>query len=383
MATVAVLGLTLAACGSDDETTDEGASGAASVKVGFMGDLTGPNKNLGINIRNGALLAIDEYNATNPATTIELLEYDSQGDPKQATALAPKALDEGMIALIGPAFSGETADTGAIWEEAGMPFVSASATRIALAENGWTTFHRMLADDGLQGPGVATFISEALDASKVAVLDDASEYGKGLADVVADSVASGGGEVAVREAVAAVGTEIPNYSSVISAIKAADVDAVFYGGYYAQAGALAKQLQDGGVTAKFVSGDGSLDPAFIEGAGAAAEGAYLSCACAIINDAATGAQGTFYTDYTEKWDLEPGTYSPEGYDAATLMINAIKEGKTTPADILSFLSTATLEGVSKDIAFEENGNIKGGTILMYKIVDGKIAPIGTTEDAKP
>ena len=383
-AAAAITLFAIGAAGCSSDSAAEGGAAASSggaVKIGFMGDLTGPNKALGINIRNGAKLAIDQYNATNPATKIELLEYDSQGDPKQATALAPKAIDDGIVGLVGPAFSGETADTGATWQEAGIPFVSASATRVALADNGWTTFHRVLADDGFQGPGVANFIAKGLSAGKVAVIDDASEYGKGLADELAAAVTSGGAEVSVRESVAAVGTEIPNYSSVISAIKSADVDSVFYGGYYAQSGAFAKQLQDGGVTATFVSGDGSLDPAFIEGAGGAANGSYLSCTCALINDASTGSAATFFTDYSAAFDVAPGTYSPEGFDAATIFINGVKDGNTTSAALLPYVSAVNFAGVSKQIQFEENGNIKGGTVLMYKVVDGKITSIGTTDDA--
>ena len=377
-AVIGLLALGTAACGDDSDSGDN----TTTVKLGFMGDLTGPNKALGINIRNGAKLAIDQYNADNPSDTqIELVEYDSQGDPKQATALAPKAIEDGIVGLIGPAFSGETADTGAAWEEAGVPFVSASATRVALASNGWKTFHRVLADDGFQGPGVANFITKGLSASKVAVVDDASEYGKGLANELANAVKEAGADVPVAESVAAEGTTVPNYSSVVNTIKGADVDVVFYGGYYSQAGPFAKQLKDGGVTAQFVSGDGSLDPAFVEGAGAAADGAYLSCTCALINDASTGDQETFFNDYTEAFKVDPGTYSPEGFDAATIFIDGIKAGKTDRAGLLEYVSGVDFEGVSKQIKFEENGNIAGGTVLVYKIVDGKITAIGTTDDA--
>jgi branched-chain amino acid transport system substrate-binding protein len=377
VAALALVGLAGAGCSSSDA-----AGSDAAVKVGFMGDLTGPNKALGINIRNAAKLAIDQYNASNPETTIELVEYDSQGDPKQATALAPKALDDGLVGLVGPAFSGETADTGATWEEAGLPFVSASATRVALAENGWKTFHRVLAADNFQGPGVAAFVTKGLKARTVAVVDDASEYGKGLAEEVADGVKAGGGKVEIRESVAATGTEIPNYSSVVSAIKSADVDAVFYGGYYAQSGSLAKQLKDGGVNAKFVSGDGSLDPAFVEGAGGAADGAYLSCTCALVNSTSTGSAATFYKDYTGAFKVDPGTYSAEGFDAATIFIEGVKGGSTTKEALLSHVKSVDFDGVSKKIKFEANGNVEGGTVLMYKVVDGAINPIGTTEDAK-
>jgi len=380
---VSAASLALAACSSSGSSPSSSAGGGGTVKIGFMGDLTGANKALGINIRNGAKLAIDQYNATNPATKITLVEYDSQGDPKQASSLAPKAVDDGIVGLVGPAFSGETADTGAIWQEAGVPFISASATRVSLATNGWSTFHRVLADDGFQGPGVANVLIKALAAKKVAVIDDKSEYGKGLADAVAQALTAGGVAIPVREAVAAEGTNVPNYSSTITKIKGAGVDAIFYGGYYAQAGPFAKQLKDGGVTARFVSGDGSLDPAFITGAGAAADGAILSCACALINAAATGTSKTFYDAYQAAFSAEPGTYSPEGYDAATVFINGIKEGKTTRADLAGYVGGVNFAGVSKQIQFETNGNIKGGTILMYEVKSGKIVAIGTSDSTTP
>jgi branched-chain amino acid transport system substrate-binding protein len=376
-AAVTLLAFGAAAC-SDD--SDGGAS-ATTVKIGFMGDLTGPNKNLAIPPRDGAKLAIDQYNATNPDVKIELVEYDSQGDPKQATALAPKAIDDGIIGLIGPAFSGETADTGELWEDAGIPFVSASATRTTLADNGWSTFHRVVADDGQQGPAAADFLTTGLKAETVAVIDDASEYGKGLGDAVADQVKENGGTVAVREAVKAEGTSVPNYSSVVSTIKSANVDAVYYAGYYSQAGPFAKQLKDGGVTATFASGDGTLAPEFITGAGAAAEGSYITCPCALINDTATGDAATFYTDFKEAYDLEPGTYAPEGFDAATIFINGIKDGNTTAEALAPLVSAADFTGISKQIAFESNGNLKGGSIFVYKVEDGKYVSIGTTEEA--
>ena len=233
------------------------------------------------------------------------------------------------------------------------------------------------------GPGVANVLIKALAAKKVAVIDDKSEYGKGLADAVATALTAGGVAIPVREAVAAEGTNVPNYSSTITKIKGAGVDAIFYGGYYAQAGPFAKQLKDGGVTARFVSGDGSLDPAFITGAGAAAESAILSCACALINAAATGTSKTFYDAYQAAFSAEPGTYSPEGYDAATVFINGIKEGKTTRADLAGYVGGVNFAGVSKQIQFETNGNIKGGTILMYEVKSGKIVAIGTSDSTTP
>ena len=359
VAAVAVVALGAAACGSSGGGSG-GGDAATSVKIGFMGDLTGPNKALGINIRNGAKLAIDEYNATSPATTIELVEYDSQGDPKQATALAPKAVEDGIVGLVGPAFSGETADTGAIWQEAGIPFVSASATRVELSDNGWTTFHRVLADDGFQGPGLATFVAKGLSAPRPSPSSTTPpSTARAWPTRLPQRSRPAGVTVAVRESVAAEGTTVPNYSSVVNTIKGANVDAVVYGGYYAQAGPFAKQLKDGGVTAAFVSGDGSLDPAFVEGAGAAAEGAYLSCTCALINAAADRDRGHLLHQLQGRVQHRPRHVLPRGL--STLPRPSSTASRAAPRQLRrSSQSSAAsnFAGVSKQIQFEANGNIR-------------------------
>ena len=383
-AAITLFAIGAAGCSSDSAAEgDAAASSGGTVKIGFMGDLTGPNKALGINIRNGAKLAIDQYNATSPATTIELVEYDSQGDPKQATALAPKVIEDGIVGLVGPAFSGETADTGAIWQEAGIPFVSASATRVALADNGWTTFHRVLADDGFQGPGVANFVVKGLTAPRSPSSTTRPSTARASPTRLATAVKvrrrhRRGARVRRRR-----GHERPELLLGRSApSREANVDAVVLRRLL-RPGRPVRQAAQGRrghrglrrpVTARSTRPSSRVP-------GAAADGRFLSCTCALINDAATGAAATFYTDYKAAFNVDPGTYSPEGYDAATIFINGVKDGKTTSADLLPYVSAVNFAGVSKQIQFESNGNIKGGTVLMYKVVDGKITSIGTTDDA--
>ncbi len=284
-----LLGLSIlaAACGDDDdeaESSDEGSGGGGGqcpdgMKIGFFGALTGDAANLGINIKNGAELAIDQWNEDNPDCEITLEDFDSQGDPAQAPALAQQAVeDDNIVAMVGPAFSGESRQANPLFDEAGLPIVTASATAVDLSEQGWTIFHRALANDGAQGPAVANYILNELGATKVAVIDDASEYGKGLADIVNTTLADGGAEVVATDS---IDPTADDYSSTVNKVQAAAPEVVFYGGYYAEAGKLAKQLKDAGVDAQFVSGDGSLDPGFIESAGdAAAEGVVLTCPCA-------------------------------------------------------------------------------------------------------
>src|SRR5262249_2762636 len=203
---------------------------------------------------------------------------------------------------------------------------------------------------------------KTLNGKKVAVIDDASEYGKGLADIVNQQLQDGGAQVVATDS---IDPNADDYSSTVNKVKAAAPDTVFYGGYYAQAGKLAKQLKDAGVTAQFVSGDGSLDPGFIESAGdAPAEGVGLTCPCAPPPD-------DFATAYKDKFDTDPGTYSPEAYDSANIILQAIKAGKYDRESINSYVSDIDYTGITKNFKFDDKGEVEAITIYAYKVQDGK------------
>jgi branched-chain amino acid transport system substrate-binding protein len=369
--------LVAGACGSDDngnsaDTTATTAGGTASgvkcdgVSLGYFGPLTGDAANLGINIKNGADLAVSQFNAKNPDCKITLVDYDSQGDPKQAPALADKAIaDAKVVGIVGPAFSGESRAANPKFNEAVLPIITPSATGVDLSANGWTIFHRALANDGKQGPGIAKYISGALAAKKVVVIDDASEYGKGLADIVKSSL----GPLVVASDT--IDPKAADYSAAVSKAKDAAPDVVFYGGYYAEAGKLAKQLQDAGVKAVFVSGDGTLDKGFVEAAGPAAEGAIITCTCA-----PTDSNPEFLAAYKAKFNSDPATYGPEAYDAANAFLAAIAAGKVTRADINEFLKTYDAPGVTKQLKWDATGEVAGEAVYAYKVEGGKITALG-------
>ncbi|GGS53407.1 branched chain amino acid ABC transporter substrate-binding protein [Planobispora rosea] len=379
------LSLALAACGGDDTgtKTEGGSTGAAakSVKIGFMGDLTGKDAGIVIPPRNGAKLAIDEYNKTNPAVKIEFVEYDTQGDPSKAVGLAQQAIkDDKIVALVGPAFSGESAQVAPVLEEAKIPSVSASATNVKLAENGWKFWHRVLPNDGVQGPGIADFIVDGAAAKNVFVIDDKSEYGKPLADAVRAQLKTKGATVTDDS----LDPTESDFSSVVNKVAAAKPEAVFFGGYYSAGGNLLKQLRDKGVTAKFVSGDGSLDNGLIEGAGAQnAEGALVGCPCYIATPDVTDAKVKGFADaYRAAYKAEPAIYASEGYDAATVFIEALKAGKTAAEDINQFISTVDFAGVSKQVKFQPNGEVEAKDIYIYQVKGGKITLLGKAAEAK-
>jgi branched-chain amino acid transport system substrate-binding protein len=371
--------LVLAGCGGSSESGG-GAAGGQTLKIGFMGDLTGENSGIVIPPFNGAKMAVDEYNATNPPVKVELVRYDSQGSADQAVPLIQQAIQQDkIVGLIGPAFSGESKAVGPILEQAKIPSVSPSATNPDLAKNGWKYWHRVVANDADQGPGIVDFLVRAKSPAKAFVISDDQEYSVGLAD--ASFAAFQGKGVQVERDQFAQGAS--DYSSTVSKVAAFQPDVIVYGGYYAQAGRLLKQLRDGGVTATFASGDGSLDPQIIAGAGApAAEGAVLACPCNIPYGATEGPLADFSKRYKAATGNDPAIYSTEGYDSATLFLNAIKGGATTTDAINTALSGATLDGVSKKIAFKDNGEPDVNSIFIYQVKNGALTLLGQSTEAK-
>lgn len=383
-ALMGVAALGLAACSSTKSSTSATtASGSAStapgstagaLKLGFFGALTGPNAQLGINIDDGEKLAVSQYNAS-ATVKVSVDPFDSQGLPAQANNGATKLINDKVVTVIGPAFSGESAAADPIFESAGIPNVSASATNVKLAQNGWKFFHRVLADDSLQGPGDANYLVKTVGATNIAVIDDNSTYGKGLADAVRQTLTTNGGKDVVDDHVDPNGSD---YGSTVNKVVASNATALFFGGYYDAAGRLVKQLRAAGFKGTFMSGDGSEDARFVSDAGgpAAANGAFLSCACA--DETTNPTAQSFVSAYKSMFGVDPAIYSAEAYDATNFVLGAIKSGATTPAAINSYLGSNSYAGITKTVKFLPNGNISGGTIYVYKVENGNIVQIGTT-----
>ena len=363
--------------GGSTATTASGGGAASSgttLKLGFFGALTGANAQLGINIEDGEKLAVSQYNATNPSVKVTVDPFDSQGSPAQANNGATKLINDKVVAVIGPAFSGESAAADPIFEAASVPNVSASATNVKLAQHGFKFFHRALAADDAQGKGDADYLVKTLNLKTLAVIDDSSVYGKGLADVLRTNVSSNGGQIVLNDHIDPNGAD---YGSTVNKIVAAKPAGVFFGGYYDAAGRLINQLRSAGYKGQFMSGDGSEDSHFIKDAGGApAAGAYLSCACADATKL-PGAQA-FVSAYRAAYGTPPAIYSGEAYDATNFILAAIKSGATTPSAINSYLQSNSDNGVTKTMKFEPDGNVSGGTIYVYQVKNGQIVQIGTT-----
>lgn len=358
--------LVLSACGgtTGGDTGGDAAGGdkQCDLKIGFFGALTGDAANLGINIRNGAQLAVDEYNKENSDCPVKLESFDSQGDPSVAPSLAQKAVtDKKLVGIVGPAFSGESKAANPIFDKAGLNIISASATNPALGEQGWRTFHRILGNDATQGPAAAKYIREVLKSQKVYVIDDSSEYGKGLADIVRKDLAAA---VVGNDAVQQKQTD---FSGPVTKVAAAGADSIFFGGYYAEAALLAKQLRAAGWKGTFVAADGVKDDGFIKAAGAAAEGAIVTCPCLPPDQAPDFAEA-----YKKAFNSDPATYSAEAYDAANVFLAAIEAGKTSSEDMNEFIKSYDEKGVTKQVKFDDKGEPAEVSVWAYKVQGGKI-----------
>jgi branched-chain amino acid transport system substrate-binding protein len=383
IAPLAAAALVLAACGSSKSDSSSGSSGGGkTVALGFVGALTGDSANLGINIRNGAKLAVDQYNAGNPKVKVTLKEFDTAGDPAQASTLKDKFVnDSSIIALVGPAFSGETKAVLPDLQGAGLPMISASATNPSLPTvvPNETVFHRVIPDDAVQGQGIADYVTKKLQLKTVAYIDDNSEYGKGLAGETQKTLEAVGIKTAVTDH---VDPKSQDFSAAVNKVKAANPSAIFYGGYYTEAGRLKKQLSDAGVKGIFISGDGSLDQGFVGAAGSAgAEGAQLTCACNLGREDAPDPLGKFAKDYKAAFNKDAGTYSTEAFDAANIFLKGIAAGNTDRKSLLEFVNTklGTYNGVSKTIEFAPNGNVKATGVFIFEIKGGKITLLGDTK----
>lgn len=382
VALLLVATMVMAACGSDDDKDTGNAGGKRELTIAFVGAKTGDSANLGLNIRDGVKLAVDEENQAGGDVTIRLKEFDTAGSKDQANTIKSQFIgDNDVVGIVGPAFSGETRAVLGDLQQAGLPMITPSATNKDLASqvppDG--VFHRALGDDILQASGIAEYLNTVEKPKSVAYVYDNSpegaEYAKALTEDVEKKVSASGVRRVLLEA---LDPKAPSFLDTITKVKNSGAGLVFYGGYYEAAGRFRKELVDNNVKVPFVSGDGSLDPGFVENAGAdKAEGARLTCPCNLAFESSQGALKKFYDDYKRSAGKEPGLYSPEGYDAAKILIKGIKAGNDTRQKLLNYLENEVrvYEGVSKIIEWEPNGNIKARQFFVFQVKAGKIVPL--------
>lgn len=373
---LAVTAATLAALASTP------AAAERVVKLGFAAPLTGPQSHYGEDMRNGLTLALEEANAqgielNGERAKFELVSRDDQADPRVAVQVAQQIVDEGVDGVLGHFNSGTTIPASSVYNNEGLPQI-AMATSPEYTAQGFETTFRMMTSDTQQGAAAGEFIVKDLGAKTVALIDDRTAYGEGLADQVAKAVEARGGSIVAREYT----TDKSNdFTAILTNIRAKNPDVVFFGGLDAQSGPMRRQMVRLGIQAPLMSGEMTRSETFLKLAGEDAEGTYASLAGVPLQQMAAGTK--FEEAYKARFNQNPGVYAPYAYDGAWNMITAMKEaGSSKPADYLPKLAALQRAGAtSESIAYDDNGDLKEISVTIYQVKDGKWEMIKTMVSA--
>ena len=357
---------------------------AVTVKIGSASPLTGPQAHIGIDIKNGVQLAIDDLNAAGveiggKKVNFELLAEDDEANPIKATTVVQKLADAKVAAVVGHFNSGASIPASKIYSDAGIPQISPSSTNPKYTQQGFKTTFRVVAHDGQQGPTLAKFAIEKLKAKSVAIIDDSTAYGQGLADAFESAIKAAGAKIVAREHTTDKDTD---FNAILTTIKGRKPDLIMFGGIDPQAGPMAKQMTALGIKAKFIGGDGIQTPNFIKLAGNAAEGVMASMPGLPMTQMPGGK--AFLDKYKAKFNAGVELYAPMGYDAVMVFVEAMKRaGSTDPAKFLPEIGKTSYQGVIGPIAFDEKGDLKNGPITIYVVKGDKWEPLETVTPGTP
>ncbi len=371
---LAMLGA-LSGCGQKQEA----ATGPEVVRIGSVAPLTGSQSHIGKDNDSGARLAVDEINAQGltlggKPVTLEMISEDDAADPKTATNVAQKLVDQGVKAVIGHLNSGTTIPASKIYHDAGIPQISPSATATAYTAQGYNTAYRVMANDAQQGKALGQYAVNKLGAKKVAIVDDRTAYGQGLADEFEKAAKAAGAEVVAREYTSDKATD---FNAILTSIKGKQPQLVFFGGMDPQGGPMAQQMKRLGLKATLLGGDGLQNINFIKLAGADGEGVVASSPGLPLDAMPGGA------DFKSRFEAKYGAiqvYAPYAYDAVQVLVAAMKRADSAePAKVLAALPMTDHAGVTGPLKFDAKGDTAGGAVTLYQVKDGAWAVLETVQ----
>lgn len=359
----AAITLLLVACGKPADNV---------IKIGHVAPITGSIAHLGKQNENGALLAVEEINKAGLTINgkkliLKLVPEDDAADPKTATQVAQKLVDAKIVAVVGHLNSGTSIPASKIYSDAGITQISPSATNPNYTKQGFKTTYRVVATDAEQGPALANYVANNLKAKVVAIIDDSTQYGKGLADEFEKTVKEAGIKVLAREA---TNDKATDFKAILTKVKAGKPDVIMYGGMDATGGPLTKQAQELGIQAKIVGGDGMCTEKLPELAGDAVTNVVCSEAAMALTKMKNGPE--FQKKYKERFNIDVDIYAPFSYDAVYVIVDAMKRANSVEtAKILAVMPQTNFEGLIGNIAFEDNGDLRDGIITIYDYKDKK------------
>ncbi len=351
------------------------------VKIGHAGPLTGGIAHLGKDNENGARLSIDEANAKGVTIDgkkikFELVAEDDEAKPDKGPIVAQKFVDAKVAGVVGHLNSGVSIPASAVYNTAGIPMITGAATNPKLTEQGFKVTFRTVGRDDQQGPAVASYLASEFKPKTVAVIDDATAYGEGLANEVEKTLKAAGIKVLPREK----GTDqTKDWKAILTKLRGKKPDAIFYGGMDATGGPLLKQGRELGLKIVFSFGDGACTDEMTKLAGDAAEGLICSQAGLPVQ----AANKKFLDAYKAKFNVDPILYSPFTYDAANLLIEAMKKANSfDPAKYMSELAKISYEGATGKIEFDEKGDRKDAEMTIFTMKGRKLEPLAIIKSGK-
>jgi len=362
----------LAGCGQKDD-------GKTVVKIGSVAPLTGAQTHIGKDNENGARLALDEINAAGltlggKPVRLELIAEDDGAEPKTATIVAQKLVDTGVAGVIGHLNSGTSIPASKLYHDAGIPQISPSATAVKYTAQGFKTAFRVMANDAQQGAALGQFAVKTLKAQKIAIIDDRSAYGQGLADEVEKAVKAAGGTIIDRQY---TNDKATDFAAILTVIKGKNADLIVFAGMDPQGGPMAKQIKSLGLKARLLGADGIQNGNFIKLAGADAEGAIASSPGLPLEKLPGGP--SFKQRFNAKYG-EIQVYAPYAYDAMQVFVAAMKRADSAdPKMILAELAKTDHTGVTGQIRFDAKGDTVGGAVTLYQVKNGAWVPLETIQ----
>ena len=374
LAILALAAMLVSSCGKKESA--EKTSDSVTVKIGNVAPLTGPNAHLGKDNENGARLAVEEVNAkglviNGKKITLEFMGEDDASDPKQGTQVAQKLVDQKVVAVVGHLNSGVSIPASKIYSEAGIAQISPSSTNPDYTNQGFKTTFRLVGTDAQQGPVLAKYTLEKLNAKNIAIVDDSTQYGKGLADQFEKTILASGAKVVIHEA---TNDKATDFKAILTNIKSKKPDVILYGGMDATGGPFAKQAKELGITAKIIGGDGICSPTLAQLAGDAAENVICSTVGVPKEGLANGE--AFIKKYEERFKSQVEIYSPMASDAVMIIVEAMKRANSTEASaILGALPATDYNGLSGHITFDSKGDLKESVITLNQYKGGKVVTL--------
>lgn len=352
------------------------AGAQTTVRLGFSSPLTGPQAANGQDNRDGALLAVNELNARGVTVgqqkvRFELVQQDDAADPRQGVSAAQALADAKVGFVLGPYNSGVTMPASRVYNEAGMVVATVSSNP-RVTEQGFGRLFRVGASDNQLGTKMAIYAAKELKIKTVAVIDDRSSYGQGLAEEFANEARKQGLQIVTKQF---TNDKAVDFSAILTTIRGMKPDAVFFGGYSAQGGPMLRQMKTQGIQAKLLGGDGICSTETDRlGGGAPAGTVYCTQGGAMLERADAGRE--FARKYREAYKRDPLTYAVAFYDATMLLADAMqKTGSTDPGRVADFLAKGSYQGIAGEYAFDDKHNLRSSAVTVFTFKDGQPVPL--------